>query len=214
MLEGQSHAQNRSQRTGGNNLIVTLVKSDNISSNLNSRAGEGGQHSGLAGLDGCCPAKYWFSRTGGGDISIGPLVHVMENCRCLTPRVVQKSKYVILHQMENHILSLLHCYSILLIYPKCIGLSLQVEPPPGLHPASPIFFRLRVHSDRTIPSPATSFTTGHDSAHEWQNLKKKNQEPNSVYMSWADQKPVKMGPALTSAIEICLWILDFILNVN
>ena len=41
-------------------------------------------------------------------------------------------------------------------HPKCIGLSLAVEP--GLHPASPIIFRHEAHLDRTFPSQVPSFT--------------------------------------------------------
>ena len=35
-----------------------------------------------------------------------------------------------------------------------------------------------------------------------QNSKSKNQEPNIVYMSWADQNPENLGPILTSALKI------------
>ena len=91
MLESHSHAQNRSQRTGGNDSIGPLVASDKFVSNLNSRAA--GLHSSLAatlaGLEGKCSAENQIQR-GGQDTSTTPLALVIEHILCLTKQAVSE----------------------------------------------------------------------------------------------------------------------------
>ena len=44
-----------------------------------------------------------------------------------------------------------------------------------------------------------------------QNSKSKNQEPNIVYMSWADQNPKKLGLNLTSALK---FLFSFLFSIE